>query len=212
MAWHRYPWRYQPYYVPKTQIRLLSNISIGNNCVLHTAATSPTGLGAELLMNGDTVVQNNCTLYSCTVERQVYIGHNSVIMEGAILQKGCIIAPNSVVPPGRVVKERQVWGGNPIKYIRKALEQEAFVTLDYSRHVNTKTHAYLSAFLPYNNAYLYRHGPVEVTPTNPAYRQIHHSRSVRTTLQRQNLLPRPKHTQSLLISYQNILHYTLVSL
>jgi carbonic anhydrase/acetyltransferase-like protein (isoleucine patch superfamily) len=55
-------------------------------------------------MKGDSVVQNNCTLYSCLVERGVYIGYNSVIMEGAILKKVCIIAPNSVVPPGRVVK------------------------------------------------------------------------------------------------------------
>ena len=105
------------------RITLVKNISIGNNCVLHTAATSPTGLGAELIIKGDAVIQNNCTLYSCVIEPGVYVGHNSVIMEGAILQKGSIIAPNSVVPPGRVVKERQVWGGNPIKYIRKALEQ-----------------------------------------------------------------------------------------
>ena len=90
---------------------------------MHTAANSPTGLGARLVMMGDTVIQNNCTLYSCTIERGVYVGHNSVVLEGAILKKGCIIAPNSVVPPGRVVKERQVWGGNPIKYIRKGLEQ-----------------------------------------------------------------------------------------
>lgn len=90
---------------------------------MHTAASSPTGLAAELTIEGDTVIQNNCTLYSCHIESGVYVGHNSVIMEGAILQKGSIIAPNSVVPPGRVVKERQVWGGNPIKYIRKSFEQ-----------------------------------------------------------------------------------------
>jgi carbonic anhydrase/acetyltransferase-like protein (isoleucine patch superfamily) len=83
-------------------------------------------------------------------------------MEGAILQKGSIIAPNSVVPPGRIVKERQVWGGNPIKYIRKSLEQESFVTLDYARHANLQAESYTNAFLPYSNAYLYRHGASEV--------------------------------------------------
>ena len=107
------------------------------------------------------MVQNNCTLYSCTLQRGAYIGHNSVIMEGAIIQKGAIVAPNSVVPPGRVVKERQVWGGNPIKYIRKALEQEGFVTFDYARHLNISGSDYKFSFLPYNNAYLYCHGPSE---------------------------------------------------
>lgn len=95
------------------------------------------------------------------LEYGAYIGHNSVIMEGAIIQKGAIVAPNSVVPPGRVVKERQVWGGNPIKYVRKAMEQEGFVTLDYARHVNLLAQEYRDTFLPYNNAYLYRHGPSE---------------------------------------------------
>ena len=129
---------------------------------MHTAATSPTGLGAELILEGDNVIQNNCTLYSCRIEKGAYVGHNSVIMEGAVLQKGCIIAPNSVVPPGRIVKERQVWGGNPIKYIRKALEQEAFVSFEYCRHSNDYAEVYNNSFLPYNNAYLYRHGPSEV--------------------------------------------------
>lgn len=129
---------------------------------MHTAATSPSGLGAELLLKGDNVIQNNCTLYSCTIEEGVYVGHNSVILEGAILKKGAIIAPNSVVPPGRVVKERQVWGGNPIKYIRKAMEQEGFVTLDYARYANLYSENYTNAFLPYKNAYLYRHGASEV--------------------------------------------------
>lgn len=144
---------------------MVNNISIGNNCVLHTAATSPTGLGAELLLKGDNVIQNNCTLYSCTIEEGVYVGHNSVILEGAILQKGAIIAPNSVVPPGRVVKERQVWAGNPIKYVRRAKEQENFVTLDYARYSNINSESYNNAFLPYKNAYLYRHGSEEVSHT-----------------------------------------------
>jgi carbonic anhydrase/acetyltransferase-like protein (isoleucine patch superfamily) len=74
-------------------------------------------------LEGDNVIQNNCTLYSCTIEEGVYVGHNSVILEGAILRKGSIVAPNSVVPPGRVVGEGQVWGGNPIKFVRRAKQQ-----------------------------------------------------------------------------------------
>ncbi len=83
-------------------------------------------------------------------------------MEGAILQKGCVVAPNSVVPPGRVIKERQVWGGNPIKFIRKGVEQEEYISFEYARNVFYQTEDYTNAFLPYNNAYLYRHGPTEV--------------------------------------------------
>jgi carbonic anhydrase/acetyltransferase-like protein (isoleucine patch superfamily) len=62
------------------------------------------------------------------LREKAYIGQNSVVLEGAIVEEGAIIAPNSVVPPGRVVPSMQVWGGNPIKFIRYVKEQEAYVT------------------------------------------------------------------------------------
>ena len=48
------------------------------------------------------------------------------------MESGAIILPNSVVPPGRIVPAKQVWGGNPIKFIRFAKDQEAFVTVNYA--------------------------------------------------------------------------------
>lgn len=44
------------------------NVCIGNNCVLHTAASVSSGLPAMLLIQDDVVVQNGCTLYSCTLK------------------------------------------------------------------------------------------------------------------------------------------------
>lgn len=86
--------------------------------MLHTAASTTSGLQASLQIQDDVVVQNGCTLYSCILKEKAYIGHNSVVLEGAIVEEGAIITPNSVVPPGRVVPAMQVWGGNPIKFIR----------------------------------------------------------------------------------------------
>ena len=41
-----------------------------------------------------------------------------MILEGARLEAGCELAPGSVVPPGRLVPAKQLWGGNPIEYIK----------------------------------------------------------------------------------------------
>jgi hypothetical protein len=161
------------------------------------------------MLHGDTVIQNNCTLYSCLIEKGVYVGHNSVIMEGAILQRGAIIAPNSVVPPGRVVKERQVWGGNPIKYIRKALEQEAFVSFEYCRHSNDYGDIYKTAFLPYNNAYLYRHGPTEVPASlpSPSKRSSAWTSTNSTSPRPATTPPNPPSTGTTDISYLQLLMF-----
>lgn len=78
---------------------------------------------AELVLNRYVVVSPGCTLYSCTIGQRVFIGANTVILEGARIEDGAIILPNSVVPPGRVVPANQVWGGNPIKFQRFALDQ-----------------------------------------------------------------------------------------
>ena len=79
-----------------------------------------------------------------------------MILEGAKLEDGAILLPNSVVPPGRVVPANQVWGGNPIKFVRYAKEQEKFVTLNFVEHHMKNLPAYKYQFLGYNNAYLYK--------------------------------------------------------
>lgn len=83
---------------------------------------------AELDIGGNSIIQSGCTLYSCEIGENVFIGSNSVILEGAKIDNQAIILPNSVVPPGRLIPAQQVWGGNPIKYIRNAKDQEKFVT------------------------------------------------------------------------------------
>lgn len=75
-------------------------------------------------------------------------------MEGAIIEDGSVIAPGSVVPPGRTVPSRQVWGGNPIKYVRDVEDRDVqalrtFIISDLGR-----ADEYRKQFLPYNNAYL----------------------------------------------------------
>lgn len=90
------------------------------------------------------------------------MGSNSVILEGARIEDGAIILPNSVVPPGRVVPANQVWGGNPIKFVRYAKDQEKFVTKKFIDENESVTAAYKYQFLPYNNAYLYKPSSEEV--------------------------------------------------
>ena len=100
------------------KVQIYSFSSIGDNCVIHTATSLPTGMPAEVIIGFNVQVQDNCTLYSCTVEDDVLIGAGSTILEGAKLEKGCQILPGSVVPPGRLIPAGQCWGGNPVEYVK----------------------------------------------------------------------------------------------
>lgn len=62
--------------------------SIGENSVLHTAASLPTGMIAKLFVGKNTTIGANCTLYSCHIGDDVVIGDGCVILEGAKIENG----------------------------------------------------------------------------------------------------------------------------
>lgn len=68
-------------------------------------------------------IQHGCSIYSCTIDDQCWIGYKSVILEGARLEKGCAVGPNSVVPPGRIIPSGQLWAGNPVEYLFIYIEE-----------------------------------------------------------------------------------------
>ena len=62
--------------------------SIGENTVLHTAPSLPTGMQAKLTIGRNCTIGSNCTLYSCQIGDDVFIGDKVVILEGAVVEKG----------------------------------------------------------------------------------------------------------------------------
>ncbi len=62
--------------------------SIGDNCVIHTAAALPTGMSAAVEIGNNCTIGSGCTIYSCHIEDDVFIGDKCVILEGARIEKG----------------------------------------------------------------------------------------------------------------------------
>ena len=106
--------------------------SIGDNTVIHTAASLPTGMPAKVFIGNNTTVGAGCTLYSCHVGHDVVIGDKSVVLEGARLEDGCMLAPGSVVPPGRLIPAKQLWGGNPVEYMKDLNIGELWANYSFS--------------------------------------------------------------------------------
>jgi carbonic anhydrase/acetyltransferase-like protein (isoleucine patch superfamily) len=98
--------------------------SIGDGTTINTACALPHGLSASVNVGKNVTIEPNCSLYSCIIDDDVVIGHNSVVMQGARIERGAQVLPNSVVPPGRLIPAGQVWGGNPIAFVRELTESE----------------------------------------------------------------------------------------
>ena len=128
--------------------------SIGDGTVIHTAASLPTGMSASTYIGYNCTIGSHCTLYSCHIADDCVIGDRCVILEGARLEKGCQIAPGSVVPPGRLIPAKQLWGGNPVEYIKDLNIGEAWANYAYSYVNVTLGDAHKNEFTLWPTAYL----------------------------------------------------------
>ena len=79
---------------------------IGENSVLHTAPSLPTGMQANLHVGRNSTIGANCTLYSCHIGDDVVVGDKCVVLEGAKIEDKAQLLAGSVVPPGRLIPTR----------------------------------------------------------------------------------------------------------
>ena len=107
-------------------IRVGSYSSIGDGSVVYSHCAVPTGVPGSVTIGKHVTIQNNCTIFSSIIDDEVFIGANSIIGEGCKIEKGAVIAPNTLVPPGRLIPGRQLWAGNPAKFVRDLTEEEAY--------------------------------------------------------------------------------------
>lgn len=75
-------------------------------------------MNSSMEIGFNTVIGSDCTLYSCHIGNDVVIGDKSVVLEGAKIENSAQLLAGSVVPPGRLIPTKQLWGGNPVSFIK----------------------------------------------------------------------------------------------
>lgn len=114
------------------------DVEIGEHCYINPHATLYSGNGIKfgnyvLIAPGVSIVPANHAFArrdevirkqgfmpskgGVVIEDDVWVGANSVLLDGAYIERGAVIAAGSVVS-GRV-GAYQVWGGSPAKFIRE---------------------------------------------------------------------------------------------
>ncbi len=107
-------------------IRLGSYSSVGDSSVLFTACSLPVGVPSSVTIGNHVIIEEKCSIYPCIIDNNVYIGSGTTIGEGAKIEQGAMISPNSFVPHGRLIPGKQLWGGNPVKFIRDLTDEEIY--------------------------------------------------------------------------------------
>jgi len=104
-------------------IKIGQETSIGDRVVVHVSRNNPRG-PAPTIVGNRVIVGHGSILHACTLEDESLVGMGSVVFDGSVLEKHAILEPGSVLTAGKRVPSRQVWAGNPAKFVREATEEE----------------------------------------------------------------------------------------
>lgn len=111
---------------------------------------------AKVHIGKNVTIGAGSTIYSAYIDDDAVIGDKSVIMEGARLEKGCQVLPGSVVPPGRLIPTKQLWGGNPVRFVKDLDVGEVWANYTKS-YVNASLGtSHRQEFTTWNSAYMSR--------------------------------------------------------
>lgn len=69
-------------------------------------------------------IGHGALITSCIIGNRTLVGQGAVIMEGCEVGNDCIIAAGAVVLPGTLIPSKQLWAGNPAKYVRDVTDEE----------------------------------------------------------------------------------------
>jgi carbonic anhydrase/acetyltransferase-like protein (isoleucine patch superfamily) len=104
-------------------IKIGQQTSIGDRAVVHVSRNNPRG--PEPTIVGDRViVGHGAILHACTLADESVVGMGAVVFDKCVLEKHAILEPGAILPAGKRIPSRQVWAGNPAKYVRDATEEE----------------------------------------------------------------------------------------
>ncbi len=94
-------------------IRIGDNVNIQDGAIIHaTFKTAPTTIGSNVS------IAHNAIVHGCTLEDNVLVGMNAVVMDNAVVGSNSIIAAGSVVLENTRIEPGSVYGGVPARKLR----------------------------------------------------------------------------------------------
>ncbi|KAG6774639.1 hypothetical protein POTOM_021999 [Populus tomentosa] len=125
-----------------------SGTNIQDNSLVHVAKSNlsgkvlPTIIGDNVTVGEHYDEGHSAVLHGCTVEDEAFVGMGATLLDGVVVEKhamvaaGALVRQNTRIPTGEC-DVKQVWGGNPAKFLRKLTEEEiAFISQSATNYSN----------------------------------------------------------------------------
>ena len=109
----------------KAKVTIGHCTNIQDRAVIDTESSLESGFPADCEIGNWVTVGHGAIITSSVVRGNVMIGQGAIIPAGCVIETESIIAAGSVLLPGSLVAKRQLWAGNPAKFVREVTEDEA---------------------------------------------------------------------------------------
>ena len=108
-------------------------VKIGKKCniqdgtIIHVSSygfSAKGKKGSPTVISNNVTVGHNATIHACEIGNNSLIGMGALILDQSIIEDFSFIAAGAVITPGTIVKSRELWAGNPGRFIRKISDTE----------------------------------------------------------------------------------------
>lgn len=137
----------------KNKIKIGNKTNVQDRAVINTVTSLTTGFPADVDIGDDVTIGHGALLTSCVVGQRSLIGQGSIIQSGAEIGSNSIIAAGAVVLPNTVVPSKQLWAGNPAKYVRDVTDEEMETMKHSAALYDSLAKEHADEFLPYGTVY-----------------------------------------------------------
>lgn len=126
--------------------RVIGDVKLGENCSLWFNAIVRGDVGPIEIGEGTNIqdgalihctyqkhftkigsyvsIGHQATLHGCTIEDDVLVGMQAIVMDGARIGRGSIVAAGALVTPGTQVPARSLVVGSPARVVRELRDDE----------------------------------------------------------------------------------------
>lgn len=106
-------------------IRVGARSNVQDGAVVHVTHDGPYSPGGfPTLIGAGVTVGHAAVIHACTIEDHCLIGMHATVLDGALVKQYGFVGAGSLIAPGKVVGERELWLGNPAKFVRRLSDRQ----------------------------------------------------------------------------------------